>query len=181
MVKNSNDPTRSNNQSEVGKLRSVSSVDSNAIGVRSPRQRCRVVSPVDTVSLTKQADASRANIHSILDKYKKTGHLPMRVAQPLEGDIPAVESFHQAMNIVASAHQAFDALPVHIRQQFEYKPEKLLAFVLDDKNYDEAKKMGLVAPKTVTDSIKVSVVSPPTPPAPSAPKTLGEGAGGETA
>lgn len=161
----------------TGQIISRDKVDINHLGVRCPRQRLRVVSCGNKPSLTKQSDKDRANIHNILRRFEKTGHLPQRVVEPLQGDIPAVSSFHEAMNIVVRGQQAFDSLPSNIRQKFENDPGKFLSFVSDEKNKDEMKEMGLLSPEKVEEIVKVSVVSPPTPPAPSAPHNAGEGQG----
>ena len=84
----------------------------NSLGVCRPRHRRRVRSIVRGKSLTKQADRDRANIHKILSKFEKTGLLPQRVAQPIEGQVPEVESYHQAMNIIVTAQQAFDQISI---------------------------------------------------------------------
>lgn len=126
----------------------IAHIDANSIGVRNRGSRRRVRTINSEPSLTKQADRDRANIHNILKRAEKTGLLPQRVAQPLAGDFVTPESFHEAMNLIANAQQQFDALPVSIRDRFEHDPSKLLHFLKDDTNRDEAVKLGLVNPST---------------------------------
>lgn len=151
------------NEKVITHVSNKENIDCNHIGVRSRGQRNRVSTLTRGSSLTRQADADRANIHNILDRYKRTGLLPHRTAQPMGEGVPTVESFHDAMNVVTKAQQSFDALPVKIRQKFDNDPAKLLAFVQDEKNKAELVELGLVkAPQTGAGD-----AGPPQQPAPS--------------
>lgn len=131
----------------------------NDLGVRRRGQRRRVTTQVIGESLTKQADVDRANIQKVLDKYKRTGLVPSRVAAPLEGPLPDVESFHDGMNKIVAARQVFDALPSGIRQKFDNKVDKFLAYTADEKNRDEMTKLGLLKPADASKN-----TSPPAAP-----------------
>ncbi|MCK6418890.1 MAG: hypothetical protein L6Q57_08165 [Alphaproteobacteria bacterium] len=157
-------------------------VDSDAAVRRRGRvfsSGARLRTAVRGVSLTKQADADRANIHKLLDRFKRSGHLPQRVAQPLEGKLPSVESFHEAMNVVAYAQQSFEAMPVAIRQKFDNSPSKMLAFISDEKNRDEMARLGLLKAST---EVKIPGATPVAPPEAQRAQNAGVaegGAGGE--
>lgn len=124
-------------------VKRVADINVNDLGVRSRGQRRRVSIEITEPSLTKQADFDRANIHSLLSRFQKSGHIRQVTAQPLQGGIPDVDSFHEAMNIVTTARQSFDALPSQIREKFENNPAKMLQFVSDEKNQSELVALGL--------------------------------------
>ena len=117
-----------------------------------PRQRRSVKSVNEGKSMTKQSDTQDANIHCILKNYRKTGLLPVNQAEPLKGDLPGPESFHEAMSVVVEAQQSFDQLPAEIRQKFGNDPAAFLEFVAEKdeegnhKNFDQMVDMGLASP-----------------------------------
>ena len=45
----------------------------------------------------------------------------------------------------------FDSLPSSLRERFSNDPSRLLAFVDDESNFDEAVKLGLLSPLPVED------------------------------
>jgi phage internal scaffolding protein len=53
------------------------------------------------------------------------------------------------MDVLCRAEEQFEELPVEVRDRFHHDPLKLLEFVDDDSNYDEAVQLGLVEPKNV--------------------------------
>ena len=107
------------------------------------RERVRIQSVNDEPSLTRQSEAEGQDIHNILDRYRDTGLLPVRDAQPLQGALPDVADFHDAMNKVAFAQQAFDGLPSDIRQQFDNDAGKFLAFCGNPDNKEKMIELGL--------------------------------------
>jgi phage internal scaffolding protein len=126
----------------------IAEVGCNSFGVKFPRSRCRVSTVPVGNSLTKQADKSRANIHNILHRYDKTGLLPQRIVQPITGNLPDVESYHDAMNRLVTAQTTFNSLPSRLREKFQNDPAKFLQFVSDEKNIDEMVQLGLASKKT---------------------------------
>ena len=163
--------------SGVHSSQEVDNVSVNAVGVRPRGQRKRVCTIPHGISMTKQADKDKANIHNILKRYEKTGLLPQRVVSPIEGDVPQVESYHQALTILVEAQQAFDALPSNVRQKFENDPAQFLEFCNDAENKEEMKELGLIAPTVASQPVEVTVVGEPSTegeePA-SAPQEAGE-------
>nr|WAE43869.1 MAG: internal scaffolding protein [Microviridae sp.] len=99
-------------------------------------------------SRTHQSFKDECNINNIVRKYKKTGvltHVTSAVAQ--QGDFCDVPTFHEAMNIVASAQQHFDQLPSLVRKRFSNDPAQFLDFVGDASNLDEMRSLGLLNPE----------------------------------
>ena len=100
-------------------------------------------------SLTQQHFADECDINNIVEKYMLTGILGDPLAsgsvEPQFGDFTTVADFHSAQNIIAQATQSFDLLSAALRKRFENDPAKLLAFLEDDSNREEAIKLGLVS------------------------------------
>lgn len=155
---------------ETHKTRNINDIDANGLGVRRRGQRRRVCTVQRRPSLTVQADRDRANIHNILDRYKKSGHLPQVVAQPLEGEVSAPADFMEAMNLVAAVNSQFEQLPVKIRQRFGYRPENLLQYAQDPENHADLVKLGLAIPPQPAPQ-------EPAPAPAAAPTAQAEGAG----
>ncbi|MBR6730596.1 MAG: hypothetical protein IKL90_04560 [Alphaproteobacteria bacterium] len=61
-------------------------------------------------------------------------------------------SFFKAQCMVAKAQQEFDALPSSIRSRFDNNPGKLISFLEDSSNQEEAVKLGLVEAPAIQDS-----------------------------
>jgi phage internal scaffolding protein len=97
-------------------------------------------------SLTKQSFAEEADINTIVRKFLQTGELPTNVRLPTYGDFTGLTDYHAAMNAVAQANEAFDQLPANIRTRFHNDPGEFVDFCSDDKNREEAIKLGLVPP-----------------------------------
>lgn len=118
-------------------------------------------------SLTKQSFAEEADINFIVRRFNLTGELPTDIRAPQHGDFIGVDNYHAAMNLVAAAGEAFDRLPAAVRSRFLNNPLELVEFCSDEKNREEAEKLGLVFKKPA-----VPVVEPPkAAPAAPAPST----------
>lgn len=98
-------------------------------------------------SLTQQHFKDDCDVNKIIDRYTRTGVVPAELVQQSEGvygDFSNVGDFLAAQQSVANARQAFEALPSSIRRRFNDDPAQLIAFMSEEKNYDEALKLGLV-------------------------------------
>lgn len=100
-------------------------------------------------SLTKQSFKAECDINEIVRRFGLTGELPIGVRAPTYGDFADVFDYHSAMNAIARAGEAFDAMPAEVRARFHNDPGEFLEFVNNDGNRDEAVKLGLVLPKAV--------------------------------
>ncbi|WNK13058.1 MAG: internal scaffolding protein [Microvirus sp.] len=100
--------------------------------------------------VTKQSDLKDCDINSIFKKYERSGQLPDLILKDGRyGDYTEVPDYQDAMNIVKTASEQFDALDVDIRNRFANDPASFLAFATDAKNYDEMERMGLLKPEVV--------------------------------
>lgn len=120
-------------------------------------------------SLTKQSFADESDINNIVKRFSLTGELPDNIRMPTYGDFSQVYDFHSAMNAVAQANEAFDAMPAHIRARFHNDAAEFVEFCSDDRNHEEAVKMGLARrippPIDPTEPTPPAIIKkPPEPP-----------------
>jgi phage internal scaffolding protein len=107
-----------------------------------------------------QHHKEECDINVILKKFGKTGILPINPSEALYPDFSDAVDYHTALNQIIASEREFDLLPSHIRKHFDNDPAKLVYFMQDKKNYDEAVNLGLIAKKpaftepvqTVTDT-----------------------------
>ena len=109
---------------------------SNETGINCPPEEGR----------TQQQFAEEVDINTIVRRFGLTGHLPTNPAPPMEGDFTGIVDFHTAMNAVRRAQEGFEAFPAELRARFSNDPQRMLEFLADDTNKDEAVKLGLVNP-----------------------------------
>lgn len=95
-------------------------------------------------SRTEQSHKSKVNINTIMRRYQKTRLLPNRGNQGFYGDFSNVEDYHSCANALLAAEDAFMSLPATLRKQFANSPEKLLEFLADENNRDQAIELGLI-------------------------------------
>jgi len=109
-------------------------------------------------SLAIQSAKDEADINTIVRRFGLTGELPGDFQMPQSGDFTNIPDFHSAMNRVRQAEEAFMELPGEIRARFMNDPAAVMEFLNDDKNREEAVKLGLVAkPKEVTRDVVKAV------------------------
>lgn len=102
----------------------------------------------DTPSLTRQADAEDCDINVMMAKYQATGQPPrVNPREPQWGDFSSVPQFQDALNLVHQVETDFALLDARVRDRFANSPAKLLRFLEDPANYDEAVKLGVVVPR----------------------------------
>lgn len=96
---------------------------------------------------TKQSFKDECDINTIIKRFLKTGVLDFQAKnEPRYGDCSGIE-YQAAQNTVAAAKSLFNELPAALRARFENEPAKFLDFVNDDRNREEATKLGLLKPK----------------------------------
>lgn len=116
---------------------------------QTPFDRCKQSFSTIGASKTKQSARESCDINLMLKKYQKNGYLPINQSPELYGDYTNVGSYQDALNIVIKAERQFEGLSSNIRDRFDNDPSKLLKFLSDNKNYDEAAKLGLVTKREV--------------------------------
>lgn len=115
--------------------------DGDMYVVRRPDGSTAVLQHNSLPSMTQQEFADEADINNIMKKfsYSQLPDIPTVISE-----FSQVRDFHEMANVVASARSAFERLPGAIRQRFNQDPVELAKFVEDEKNYEEALKLGLV-------------------------------------
>jgi len=97
---------------------------------------------------TKQAFREECNINSIVERYLSTGvmgnPLNQDMRKPFYGDFSSLPGLQEALNITIKANEMWERLPAKVRFRFRNDPVKLDEFVRDEKNREEAIKMGLI-------------------------------------
>lgn len=96
-------------------------------------------------SLAQQSFKEDADINVMLERFKVTGVMPQGVLMPSYGDFTGVSDYRSARDAMLKAEHAFMDLPANVRSRFDNDPQKFLEFCADDKNRDEAIRLGLVA------------------------------------
>lgn len=95
-------------------------------------------------SFTVQAHKEECDINEIVRRFGLTGQFPENPRPPVSGDFTGVTDFQSAMEAVVSAQEAFMEFPAALRDRFKNDPQLLMDFVGDEKNREEAVKLGLV-------------------------------------
>lgn len=124
--------------------------------------RLRVQFVPEGVSRTEQSHRDEVNINSIMARYHRSGLLPTYGRFPTYGDFSATGTYHEAMNQVLAAQDEFGRLPSAVRKRFQNDPGKLIDFLSDPGNLEEAVELGLVERP---EPAPVAVPKPVSPPA----------------
>lgn len=94
-----------------------------------------------------QDHKDECDINTIVRRFGLTGQLPTGVRAPAYGDFTSVDSYHSAVTAIASAREAFDAMPSGLRDRFHNDPMEFVEYCLKDENRPELEKYGLVFSK----------------------------------
>lgn len=108
----------------------------------SPRYPVRV--SFEGPGRTKQSFKDECDINRIMGRYAVTGTLDFVNQREARFEDVSEVDFQSAMQLVAESREAFMSLPSTIRSRFNNDPGKLLGFLEDPSNLDEAIKLGLV-------------------------------------
>jgi len=96
-------------------------------------------------TMAKQSFQAECDINNIMKKYQNTGVIEhVQKTQGAYGDFSTHTDYHDSVNRVNAANEAFLQLPSKVRKAFDNNPGNMLAFLDDPANYDEAVRLGLV-------------------------------------
>lgn len=105
----------------------------------------RVMAPHSDELVTKQECKDECDIHNILRQYQRTGIMAHIAAnQPRFEDLPELDDFQSALNLVMDAEDRFALLPSQVRDRFENDPGQFLAAFQDPSMRDELRSLGLL-------------------------------------
>lgn len=118
------------------------------IKIERTKERTRVYTVNDEPTLTQQQFKDSCDINLILDRYMKTGELPINHKVGRYLDLSELPDYQGALDTVMRAEAAFMDLPAKLRERFQNDPSQLLNFLNNPQNNDEAIQLGLIEPKT---------------------------------
>lgn len=119
----------------------------------------------DDPSMTVQSFKDETDINVIVARAVSgadISHVNSRVAR--YGDFSNIPDYQSALNLVNRAEGMFRELPAPVRERFSNDAVKMVNFLQDPANYDEAVKLGLVVPVKPPVVPPVPPVEPPVPP-----------------
>jgi len=93
---------------------------------------------------TQRAFKDETDVNKIIAKYKKTGqwtHVTNKTGT--YADMTEIGDYQAALQTTINAEMAFMKLPSEVRAKFENNPGQLIEFLKDEKNNEEAIRMGL--------------------------------------
>jgi len=88
-----------------------------------------------------QHHKDECDINVILERFGKTGQMPVNAISGTYGDFSGVHDYHTAMNALIAAESEFAALPAQIRSRFDNEPSRLIEFLDNPQNKAEAEKL----------------------------------------
>lgn len=102
-------------------------------------------------SLAQQQFKDESDINVLFAKYLETGEMPQIETTLNYQNFEGPFDFQGAMNAVRAAQEQFAQLPARIKNRFDNDPQKLLDFLDNEENRNEAIFLELVAnPATAT-------------------------------
>ena len=114
-----------------------------------PRNPSIKFDPMNSRTIGSEKDSCDINL--ILETYKSTGKLPNTVANrsfmarnPMYGDFSNATDYTTVRYALDEANRMFMELPAKVRKRFDNDPQKLVAFLSDEANRDEAEELGLI-------------------------------------
>ena len=97
--------------------------------------------------ITKQEFKDECDVVRIMRRYREGSAMPSFASRlPVYADVASVPDFLEAQQLVRDAEEQFASLPAEVRSRFGHDPVQLLAFLNDQANDDEARRLGLVEP-----------------------------------
>lgn len=112
-------------------------------------------------TLVEQSHKESTKIEVVLAKHNAHTLLAAQEASGgLYGNFIAGSDYQDFRERVQDAMSDFQMLPSALRNRFDNNPAKLIDFVNDVKNYDEAVSLGLVVKPEVVEPVKPAAKEP---------------------
>lgn len=118
--------------------------------------------------MTIQSEAHACDINNIVKQQAKGKPILVSDLKPVFGDFSNIPDFQEAMTKIAQASQAFDEMPWQVRERFQNDPVRLVEFLQDPKNQNEAIDLGLAI--KVPSEVPSSAAAPASEVSSSVPK-----------
>lgn len=124
-----------------------------------------------TTTRTKQSFKEECDVNQIMKRWRATGDVShLNLTKPTYEDYSSVDSYLESVTVVQDAQRSFDALPARVRESMQNDPAKLLEFMGNPDNLDEAVKLGLVVDPNPNKNEVKPPQDPPGPQPPAAPE-----------
>lgn len=129
--------------------------DPNVTYEKRPNGTLRVRTINTEPTMAQQQFAEECDINNVMKKYSNNMNLV-----PFSGgqyrDVSNIPDYHEMLNTVRYADEAFSTLPAELRLRFANDPGQMIQFLQDPKNRQEAIELGLLekpqnAPKNNDD------------------------------
>lgn len=106
----------------------------------------------DQKSRTVQSEKDNCDINKIMERFDRTGKLPVTQVQPPRYGDARVVDFATAQQIVKEAKDQFNSLPATTRKAFGNDPQAFLNALNDDskENAEALLKLGILIPRKET-------------------------------
>lgn len=114
--------------------------------------------------LTSQEYEEESNINTIMARYLAGEPLPTNVKMGTYGDFYEAPDFQKAQDVLATATAQFAALPSHVRNRFQNRPDLFLEFVHNKDNLIEARKLGILTETAADTPAPPATTTTDTPP-----------------
>ena len=139
----------------------ISVTDENGKHIRN-----KIVTYTGDDSLVQKDMQDETDISNILEKYGRTGMLPIVANPGMYDDFSDIPDYQTAQNQIIKADEAFNALPSKLRTRFENNPAEMLKFLSNPDNTEEAIKLGLknapIIQEIVKEAITTETIATPT-------------------
>lgn len=106
----------------------------------------RFTSDCSGPSLTQQHFKDHTDIKILIDRYRSSDQIPYTMDKPPQYGDFVTGDFTEVMQIITAAQDDFMNLSSDLRARFSNNPAKFLDFVVDPKNLDEMRRLGLLRP-----------------------------------
>lgn len=117
--------------------------DPNVTYEKRPNGTLRVRTINNEPTMAQQQFAEECDINNVMKKYNYNMN-----AVPFSGgvfrDVSNIPDYHEMLNTVRYADEAFATLPADLRLRFANDPGQLIQFLQDPKNRQEAMELGLL-------------------------------------
>jgi len=108
-------------------------------------------------SMTIQSEAPETDINFLIERARKTGAWTSRnTKDPIYLDCVGLGDYQASLERIQTANNAFQALPARVRDRFANSPNKMVEFLLNPSNRQEAIDLGLLKPPAEPSAAKNS-------------------------
>jgi len=102
----------------------------------------------DEPMLTQQSAKEECDINLIVERAKRGADIShLSKAAPKYGDFTGLPDYRESLLMVTKAREMFMSLDAFVRERFSNDPGRLLDFLANPENRDEAVKLGLMKPR----------------------------------